>query len=89
MKFRVNGLTSSAFWDKDCVVYHHESGTTHLINDVLEDLIKRCLSDIPYDHNELMLLIQQYLDISEQDLHVYLNQLLVILIKKDLIEQLN
>jgi len=89
VKYRVNGKTTSVFWGKDCVVYHHESGNTHLINDVPEALLKHCLSDISYDYDDLKMLTQQYLDISEQDLCAYLNRFLIILTKKDLIERLN
>ena len=89
MKYRAHGQTSSVFWDKDCVVYHHESGNTHLVNDVPEDLLKRCLSHAPYDRNDLQSSIQQCSEFSGQDLSEYINQLLAMLIKKDLIEQLN
>ena len=89
MKYHVNGQTSSVFWNKSCVVYNHESGTTHLINEVPEALLKRCLSHTPYDHNDLQLLIQQHPEFQAPDLYEYVSQLLLILIKKDLIEQLN
>lgn len=89
MKYRVNGLTSSVFWNKDCVVYHHESGNTHLISDVPEALLKRCLSNTPYDCDDLQVLIQECLEFKVQDLPGYVNQLLAMLRKKDLIEQLN
>ncbi|NOQ14863.1 MAG: hypothetical protein GQ583_10370 [Methyloprofundus sp.] len=89
MKYFINGKVSFVFWDKDCIIYHHNSGNTHLINDVPEVLLKRCLSAIPYDQEDLLRSIQQYAEFAGQDLSEYINQLLAILIKKDLIEQLN
>ena len=89
VKYRVYGKAVSVFWDKACVVYHHESGNTHLMNDVPEVLLKRCLSNTSFDRDDLLRSIQQRSKFSEQDLSEYINQLLAMLIKKDLIEQLN
>jgi len=89
VKYCISGKVTSAFWDKDCVIYHHESGNTHLMNDVPEALLKSCLSHIPYDRNDLHEVIQQCSEFSEQDLSEYINELLAMLIKKNLIEQLN
>lgn len=88
-EYRVNGKVTSVFWDKDCVIYHHNSGNTHLISDVPETLLKRCLSHISYDYNALNQSVQQYPEFAEQDCFEYINQLLITLINKELIEPLN
>jgi len=89
VKYRVNGKATSVFWDKDCVIYHHNSGNTHLISDVPETLLKRCLSYTPYDYDDLNQSIQQCPEFAEQDCFEYINQLLITLINKELIEALN
>ncbi len=89
MQYRTNGLATSVFWDRECVIYHHESGNTHLIADVPENLLQCCLSLIPYSEDDLLKLMQQFSEPSEQDFSAYINQLLAMLINKDLIEQLN
>lgn len=89
MKYRVNGLTSIVFWGKECVIYHHESGNTHLIHDVPQILLQSCLSSIPYSSDDLLMRLRQSTEPSNKDLSAYINQLLAMLINKDLIEQLN
>ena len=89
MKYSINGKVTFVFWTKDCIIFHHNSGNTHLINDVPDALLKRCLSPISYDQEDLKRSIQQNTEFAGQDLSEYINQLLDLLIKKDLIEQLN
>ncbi len=89
MRYRINGAVTTVFWGMECVIYHHDSGNTHLLNDVPEVLLKRCLLTVPYDLRDLQKSIQQGTEFTEQDWSEYINQLLAILLKKDLIEQLN
>jgi len=89
VKYSINGNVTTVFWDRDCVIFHHDSGNTHLMADVPEVLLQRCLLPTPYDQDDLLRSIQQDTEFSEQEWSVYINQLLAILIKKDLIEKLN
>ena len=89
MKYSINGQVTTVFWDKDCVIYHHNSGNTHLMTDVPEVLLQHCLLSTPYEQEDLLTSIQQNTEVAEQDWSEYINQLLAILLKKELIEQLN
>ncbi len=89
MKYCLNGKVTTVFWGGDCVIYHHNSGNTHLMTDVPEVLLQHCLLSIPYELADLMTIIKQDTELSDLDWSEYINQLLAILIKKELIEQLN
>ena len=89
MQYCVNGQTSYVCWGRDCVIYHYDSGNTHLIQEVPEALIKLCLSESIFGRNDLLRVIKECSEYNERDLHSFVEQLLSLLINKDLIKQLN
>lgn len=77
-------------WGDGVVLYHRNSGTTFLFEAMPLELIQRCFQPTPFDQTMLEDIIGNF-DLSDKsrDKAGYLESLIQVLLRKELIEPVN